>query len=121
MGTTTLISLEEYLNTHYDPDCDYVDGHIGVVAGPRPDEKVFTRPPFACIEVLSESDSIGRLQARLDDYLNFGVPNIWVIDPVEKRAWAYSATGLSVVKDRVLRAANPDIAIPLDEIFAEME
>ena len=26
MATATLISLEEYLRTAYDPDCDYVDG-----------------------------------------------------------------------------------------------
>jgi Uma2 family endonuclease len=26
MGTTTLISLEEYLNTSYEPDMDFVDG-----------------------------------------------------------------------------------------------
>ncbi|MGO4880947.1 MAG: Uma2 family endonuclease [Bryobacteraceae bacterium] len=28
MGTSTLISLEEYLHTSYDPDCDYVDGEL---------------------------------------------------------------------------------------------
>ncbi|MBV9759604.1 MAG: Uma2 family endonuclease [Acidobacteriaceae bacterium] len=26
MGATTRVSLEEYLNTGYEPDCDYVDG-----------------------------------------------------------------------------------------------
>ncbi|MBV9759606.1 MAG: Uma2 family endonuclease [Acidobacteriaceae bacterium] len=26
MGATTRVSLEEYLNTDYEPDCDYVDG-----------------------------------------------------------------------------------------------
>ena len=28
MAATTLISVEEYLNTTYHPDCDYVDGEI---------------------------------------------------------------------------------------------
>ena len=28
MATRTLISVEEYLNTSYDPDCDYVDGEV---------------------------------------------------------------------------------------------
>lgn len=28
MATTTLISIEEYLNTSYDPDCEYVDGEV---------------------------------------------------------------------------------------------
>ena len=28
MGAATLISVDEYLSTNYDPDCDYVDGRI---------------------------------------------------------------------------------------------
>jgi len=28
MGTTALVSLAEYLNTSYEPDCDYVDGEL---------------------------------------------------------------------------------------------
>ncbi len=28
MGSTTLITVDEYLTTAYSPDCDYVDGHI---------------------------------------------------------------------------------------------
>lgn len=28
MPATTLISVEEYLSTSYDPDCDYVDGEL---------------------------------------------------------------------------------------------
>ena len=28
MGSTTLVSLEEYLNTSYEPDMDYVDGEL---------------------------------------------------------------------------------------------
>ena len=28
MGVGTLISLEEYLNTTYRPDCDFVEGHV---------------------------------------------------------------------------------------------
>lgn len=28
MGVGTLISLEEYLNTSYRPDCDFVEGHV---------------------------------------------------------------------------------------------
>lgn len=28
MGVTQLVSVDEYLKTEYDPDCDYVDGEI---------------------------------------------------------------------------------------------
>ncbi len=28
MHTSALVSVKEYLNTSYRPDCDYVDGHV---------------------------------------------------------------------------------------------
>ena len=28
MGTAILVSLEEYLSTAYDPDCDYIAGEV---------------------------------------------------------------------------------------------
>ncbi len=28
MSTTTLVPLEEYLHTAYEPDCDYIEGHV---------------------------------------------------------------------------------------------
>jgi len=28
METAALISIDEYLRTSYDPDCDYVDGRV---------------------------------------------------------------------------------------------
>jgi Uma2 family endonuclease len=53
---------------------------VCVVQLPVPDEQIFTQPPYICIEVLSPDDSFPKLQARLDDYLAMGVPNVWVLD-----------------------------------------
>ena len=37
MSTAVHISLDEYLNTDYEPDCDYVDGvHGGAERGKKP-------------------------------------------------------------------------------------
>ena len=171
METAALISIDEYLRTSYDPDCDYVDGRLEernvgkrdhsafqaevtfylitrkkqwgirayteqririsprrvrlpdvcVVKGSRPEEEVFTQPPFICIEILSEEDRVSRVQERLNDYLEFGVPYIWLVDPVKKQAWTYSSVGLLLVQDGVLRASQPSVTIPLADIFAEME
>ena len=94
---------------------------VCVVKGSRPQEEVFTQPPFICIEILSEDDRLTRVQERLDDYREFGVPHIWLVDPVKKQAWIYSSAGLLLVQDGILRASEPDVIIPLAEIFAEME
>src|SRR5579872_5061536 len=58
---------------------------------PVPDEEVFTSPPYLCIEVMSPDDTAASLQDRLDDYLRFGVPNVWVIDPWKHRGWRATA------------------------------
>jgi hypothetical protein len=28
MGAATLVSVEDYLDTNYSPDCEYIDGRI---------------------------------------------------------------------------------------------
>jgi Uma2 family endonuclease len=40
-----------------------------------------TQPPQLVVEVLSPNDKPGVLSKRIDQYLNCGVPLIWVIDP----------------------------------------
>ncbi len=94
---------------------------ICVLTGPRPQEQIFTAPPFLCIEILSKDDRLPALQERVDDYLAFGVAYVWVVDPRKRRAWIYTATGVSEPKDRVLRTASPEIVVPLEEIFAELQ
>jgi Uma2 family endonuclease len=94
------------------PDiCAFVD--------PEPDEEIFTRPPLLCVEILSPEDRMGRMQERIDDYLGFGVEYVWVVDPRSRRAWIYRLEGMREVHDGVLRTANPDIEIPLADVFAD--
>ena len=163
MGASTLVPVEEYLSTSYDPDCDYVDGELEdrnvgkkshakaqsnlllalrihypslfVVVEQRtrvsatryrvpdvcamlaePDEEVFTEPPFLCIEILSRDDSMNDMQERIDDYLAFGVPHVWVVNPRKWRAFQYSGDGMREAKDGILRTANPAIVVPLLEL-----
>lgn len=168
MATGTLVSLEEYLSTTYDPDCEYVDGellernvgefdHAGVqgiilallynqrrqygvhvfpelrvqVAARRyriPDITVTTskgkgrilrEPPFLCIEVLSPEDRASRIEAKIDDYLNFGVKHIWIIDPREKKGWSYTREG-SREPGEILTTSDPRLTLSLSEVFAEL-
>ena len=166
MSTRTLISVEEYLASSYEPDCDYIDGaveernlgegtharlqlrigayllshyeHEGIEVGTEwrvqvkpgryriPDvcvvlghgEEVLTRPPFLCIEILSPEDRMSRVQQRIRDYLEMGVPYVWVLDPQTQQAYtATPAEGLREVKNGVLRTGNPALELPLDQIF----
>jgi Uma2 family endonuclease len=168
MAARTLISVEEYLETSYRPDCDYVDGevvernlgtrdhgwlqaaitayffarrrqwNITVITELRirviptrfriPDvcvilgdteEQVLTQPPFLCIEVLSPKDRMSRVEKRIAEFLEMGVPYVWVLDSETKQAYAATAAeGLREVKTGVLKTENPTLEVPLSEIFA---
>jgi Uma2 family endonuclease len=90
---------------------------ICVYLGPEPEEQVFSTPPFICIEILSPEDRWQRIQQKIDDYIRFGVPHVWVLHPREQRAWAYTPQGSTEIKDGVLRTEDPSFAVPLAEIF----
>ncbi len=83
------------------------------------DEQVLTQPPFICIEVLSPKDRMKRVRERVTDYLEMGVPYVWVLDPETKQAYtATPAEGLREVKTGILKTENPAMEVPLSEIFA---
>ncbi|MBM3736258.1 MAG: Uma2 family endonuclease [Acidobacteria bacterium] len=85
---------------------------VSVVKTPVPDEQALTSPPYIVIEILSPEDTFGKLRERLDDYLAFGVPNIWVIDS-SGRAWTFTHRGLEHAMDATLRSADGMVELPL--------
>jgi len=89
---------------------------IVVLRGSLPDMPILRQPPFLCIEILSREDSMYDMQERIDDYLSFGVENVWVVHPRTRRGFLYTAEGIREAKDGVLRSANPDIEVPLAEL-----
>jgi Uma2 family endonuclease len=79
-----------------------------------PGEEVLTKPPFLCVEILSPEDRMSRVEVRIQDYLQMGVPNVWVLDPLTRQAYiATAADGLREVKTGVLRTGNPVLEMPL--------
>jgi Uma2 family endonuclease len=91
-----------------------------VTAGPKPDEQVFTKPPFLCVEILSPEDRTERVQERISNYLDLGVRFVWLISPEARKAWVYTPDRFYEVKDGKLRTEGPDIEVPLEEIFSEL-
>jgi Uma2 family endonuclease len=83
------------------------------------DEQILTKPPFLCIEILSPEDRMKRIKERVTDYLEMGVPYVWVLDPKAKSTYAAPvAESLHEIKTGVLKTENPTLEVPLNEIFA---
>lgn len=90
---------------------------VCVVQLPKPTEQILSHPPYICIEILSPDDSFPRLQERFDDYLNFGVANVWVIDPASRRAWQVTREGHLEALDGILRSVDSRVELPIADLF----
>jgi Uma2 family endonuclease len=167
MQQTALVSVEEYLNTSYDPDREYVDGEVVernlgekdhsrvqreligffwsrraelgtycfpeqrvqvtptrfrvpdvcVYIGGEPDSQIFRTPPFLVIEILSKEDRARNLNEKIEDYLSFGVPYVWVIDPERRRGYIHTPQGSQLAPGDILRTEQPRIEVPLSQLL----
>jgi len=166
-----LISVHEYLNTSYTPDCECVNGRIvernvgerehsllqkyfilffgnreeewGVVVYPElrtqvaqtsyriPDvlvvragvdvDRILEAPHLIAIEILSRRDEWGEVQEKIDQYVAFGAENIWILDPIRRRAWTADSEGMHPVESGVLSVAGTPIRVVLSEAFAMLD
>jgi Uma2 family endonuclease len=94
---------------------------VCIISRDQPIEPVFTRPPLVCIEVLSKDDRLLSLEDRVDDYIAFGVENIWVLDPVKRRAFVCTKGSFKEPADGVLVVPDSPIQIPLKDLFADLD
>ena len=81
-------------------------------------EKILRNPPFLCIEILSPEDRMTRVRDRVKDFLDMGVPYVWVLDPQTRTAYcATAAEGLREIRSGILITENPALEVPLSELF----
>jgi Uma2 family endonuclease len=92
---------------------------VSVFSRELPIEQVFTRPQMIAIEVLSPEDRHSRMDKKIRNYLDFGVPHVWIVDPATRTGWDCS-DGNWVRKERFEVAASP-IYLSLPELFAELD
>jgi len=79
-------------------------------------DPILRTPPFVCVEVLSPEDRLPAMRARVEDYLTFGVPYVWIIDPATRLAYRCTPGG-GTQEVSELRTENPETAVPVSELF----
>jgi Uma2 family endonuclease len=73
-----------------------------VFAGELPRESDPSRPPLLLIETLFKDDHHYDLMEKLEEYRVWGVPNIWIVDPLSKRLSIYTESGLRNISSLAL-------------------
>lgn len=167
----SLLSIEQYLNTTYRPDVDYVDGYIErrnlgkfdhadlqfeiagllrprqkewsirvvgenrvrvsatrvripdvcVLEGTRKRQQVITHPPLLCIEVLSPRDRLPVMRSRVQDYLDMGVPEVWIFDPAIRAAYVCTKDSITEHRDGILKLSGTMVQLSVAEAFATLD
>lgn len=92
-----------------------------VVRRDAPREPVLTHPPLLAIEVLSSEDRMSPVQVRIDDFLSFGIENIWIVDPARRTGFRATADHLQEAEDGILSVPGTPIRIDLKELFAALD
>jgi Uma2 family endonuclease len=80
--------------------------------------RIIRQPPFLVVEVFSPEDRIGYILEKVRDYIAFGVPNIWLIDP-QRRAYLGTEAGLLEVTGALV-TKEPPVTLPLASLWQEL-
>lgn len=84
-------------------------------------DRYVTQPPLIAIEILSPEDTFRAMQAKAAEYRQFGIENVWIIDPEPRIAYLYSGFALDEVRGGELTVSGTSIRVSLDEMFAELD
>jgi Uma2 family endonuclease len=86
-----------------------------------PREQVTQTPPLLCIEMLSPEDRLPRAAKVMDDYARMGVANLWLLDPVDRIGYVYTAGGLLKLTEDRLSIPSSAIYLDLPGLFAGLD
>jgi Uma2 family endonuclease len=84
-------------------------------------ERYVTQPPLIAIEILSPEDTLTAMRDKATEYREFGVENIWIIDPEPRIVYRYTGSALEEVRTGELTVPGTLIRVVLSEMFAELD
>ena len=79
--------------------------------------RIPTVSPFLVLEILSPEDRMVRMQPKIQEYLGIGVDHVWLIDPYDKKALAYSREDPIGKLAGVLKTVSPHLEISLETLW----
>jgi Uma2 family endonuclease len=88
-----------------------------LIASDNLPHRIIREAPLLCIEVLSPEDRVTRLQRRCQDYLDMGVPEVWLLDPVLRVAYVTRGETMTQYREGSLKFESLGLDIKLADIF----
>ncbi len=104
-ATSTRLRLREGL---------YLVPDVSVFWPTEPTEAVPSSPPFVVIEILSPDDRMAAVRDKLQEYRDWGIHHVWLVDPYSRRLYTCDA-GLREVA--LLTVPELDIELGPEQIF----
>ena len=90
---------------------------VCVYVGREPQEQVFRTPPFLVVEILSRDDRASDTQEKVEDYLDFGVRYVWIIDPRTRQGYVHTKHGGQPATGGILKTKDPAIELAVASLF----
>lgn len=84
----------------------YVVPDVAVWWPAPPAERVPSTPPLIVIEILSTDDRMSQVLGKLQEYVDWGVPHVWFIDPYTRKLATYDRGGLHYVSEFAVPETN---------------
>jgi Uma2 family endonuclease len=94
---------------------------ICVLDARAPKEQIVHYPPLLCIEILSPDDTVYRMRDRIHDYLNMGVPQVWLLDPRTRTAIVCSGNTMVEHTAGDLTLPGSPIVVSIPQIFSVLD
>ena len=82
---------------------------------------ILRQAPLLCIEVKSPDFTLKRERTRAQDFLNMGVPEVWILDPEKRTAYVLRGTEMTEQHEGVLRLDGTKIELHLGELFSVLD
>lgn len=84
-------------------------------------ERYVTHPPLIAIEILSPEDTLTAMRSKAAEYKEFGIENVWIIDPELRIVYRYANAAIEEVHSGELTVPGTPIRIVVSELFAELD
>ncbi len=86
-----------------------------------PSRRFITEAPLLCIEILSPSDTVTETRKRIGEYLDMGVPEVWLVDSRFRTITIYNGSSIVEHSSGGLTIPQAPVTLQIADIFSALD